>query len=147
MALDRPPPMPLVPRPRRRWISVLLVILVFLGGFVTGGGTVLRLIQVRVRETIAHPEREAARQVADLKKQLGLTPDQTRQIEALYTSRITSIVQNGRGQIDLLNEEILRVLDEPQRLRWQKLRGQRTDPWLPKKPPPADNGEKSTPST
>lgn len=146
MAPAGPHMLPPMPRRQRRWVSVLLVALVFFGGCVTGGGVVLTLIKSRVSAVFDHPEREAARQVAELKKQLNLTPEQARQMETIYTNRISAIVHNGLGQWDLLDQEIQRLLTDEQRQRWQKLHSQRANPWLPKKPPPADNGKKSLPS-
>jgi len=123
------------PRRRgRRWVSVLLIGLVFLGGVVCGGGGALLVLRSRVMEIVRHPDREAARRATNIGKQLDLTPEQTKRVQAILAQRMNSVLNNARGQMDLFSEEVGQVLTESQRERWRAFRGRRVDDWLP---PPA----------
>lgn len=115
-----PEPLPVV-RPRRRWLRVLLVLVVFGSGFVVGGGTALLAVKQRLSRAISHPEEEAARRARTLARDLGLSADQRAQVESILARRLTRLRDGVREQLRHTGREVNDVLTPEQKTRWQSM--------------------------
>ncbi len=131
---------PIVTPPRRRrwWVSLVLGLLIFAGGFTVGGVTSLVVARNQILHAIHHPEENPKRITAQLRRQLDLSDEQTRRVRAIVQRRLAAfaairreVLPEVRAQLDLVEKEIAEVLHEDQKARWharfQQLRGT----WMP----------------
>jgi hypothetical protein len=119
MPLDRPPPR------RRRWLSVLLSLVIFGSGMVIGAGLGYLLVVTRIQYIIHHPEEVATQKVAALKGRLKLSEEQTQQIKGILQTRQVEMRKIWYGfqprfeaEFDLLQGQVAGVLDQRQRSLW-----------------------------
>ena len=141
-----PPP----PRPRRR-LRWLLWLIVFGSGFVIGAGMTLIGVRQGMLEAIHHPETMPRKVAQRLRRPLQLSEDQVQRIEQIVRDRQQSLEQirirvqpEVEAELDVIDREIAQVLNETQRVKWQKLFDQLRRTWLPQPresdtsgPPPA----------
>jgi hypothetical protein len=112
---------------RRYWRGILLGLLIFLCGAVTGGAVTIFVTARMVRHTIGHPEGMAHQVASGLTKQYNLSPEQAAQIEAII-ARHNEAVMNARGaafaqmqkEIGEMKEEVARVLGEEHARKWRE---------------------------
>jgi hypothetical protein len=140
--VDRPLPaaLPAPPR-RRRWLSLLLTLVVFVSGLILGGGAVGISIRNQLLSAIHHPERQPAVIAARLRRSLRLSPEQTQQVEQILTARQAALDSIRRevqprvvGELDLVEGQIAEVLDSRQREQWHHSFRQLRESWLPPLP-------------
>jgi hypothetical protein len=139
--------LPEVPK-RRRWLSVLLGIVIFVSGLAVGGGATFIVLRNRVLQAIRHPEAEPARIADTLRHRLDLTPQQTSQVEEIVRAREGALLKIRRDvqprvvvELDLVEEQVAGVLNDRQREKWHKLFSELRATWLP---PPASANETAT---
>jgi hypothetical protein len=139
--------LPSAPRPRRRWLTLLLGLLIFGGGFVCGAGMTVVVAVHRLQYAIHHPEDAPGRVGAMLKRRLGLNDSQRIQIEDIITRRQVDLAETRREfqpkvmkTLEKIRDEISAVLTESQRERWVKMFDDVRDKWLP--PMPAEREQK-----
>jgi hypothetical protein len=132
-----PAPLPAPPR-RRRWLSMLLTLVVFVSGFVLGAGTATLVIRNQVLSAIHHPERSPAWIAAKLRRSFHLSAEQTQQVEEILQARQAALqairceVQpRVVAELDLAEQEIAAVLDQQQRAQWHKAFQQLRETWIP----------------
>lgn len=135
-------PLPM-PR-RRRWLSWLLAVVIFVSGVVVGGGLAVALIHNRVLAALHHPEQAPERITQRLRRTLSLSDEQTAQVQAILHKRQQTLQEIRRRvqpevetQIDEVEREVADVLTPEQRERWHRLLEQLRATWLPPMPPPA----------
>jgi len=133
------PPQP--PRRRRRWLRVLLWLIVFGSGFVAGTGMTLIGVRKGLLEAVHHPETMPKKVAQRLRRPLHLSDEQVGRIEQILRDRQQSLQQirirvqpEVEAELDVIDREISQVLDDHQRVQWQKLFQQLRSTWLP--PPP-----------
>ena len=139
-----PAPLP-SPRVRRRrwWILALAFLLVFAGGFVTGGAGAMFVAFHRIQQVIQNPKEVPHRVTERLRRKLGLTDEQTRQVEAILQQHQeklealrTEMAPRMREHFDAMEEEIAAVLTEEQAREWREHFRDFQRRWLPPPPPP-----------
>lgn len=135
------PPQP--PRRRRRWLRVLLWLIVFGSGFVAGTGMTLIGVRKGLLEAVHHPETMPKKVAQRLRRPLQLSDEQTRRVEEIIRDRQQSLQQirirvqpEVEAELDVIDREISQVLDDNQRAQWQKLFQQLRSTWLPPLPAP-----------
>lgn len=133
--------LPPAPPPRRRWLTAVLGILIFVAGAACGAGLSVVVVANRIQHAIQHPEEAPPRIAARLKWRLGLDDDQRAKVEAIVAKHQTELMAIRRevqpkvvGQLDQVRDEISGVLTESQRERWMKLYDDVRDRWLPAMP-------------
>ena len=148
-ALSAETKLPSVDRPRRKWVTLLLALLIFVAGLVCGAGLTIVTAVHRLQYAIHHPEDEPARVATTLKRKLGLDDKQRGQIEEIIARRQVDLNAIRRefqpkvmDQLTQIRDEISGVLNETQREHWTKMFDDIRDRWLPPIPPEA-KGEKS----
>jgi hypothetical protein len=128
------------PRPRR-WRSLLLALLIFVSGAIVGGG----LTVIRARHgawwAIHHPEEAPPRIAAHLRWKLGLSDDQTQQVEAIVRKRQQALQAIRRevhprvmAELDRVEADIDYVLNDSQRAKWHALFTKLRERWIPPLP-------------
>jgi hypothetical protein len=149
------PPTASPPRPRRRWLRWLLWLIVFGSGFVVGAGLTLIGVREGLLESIHHPETMPKRVAQRLQRPLELSPEQMRRIEQIVAERQQILLQirvrvqpEVEAELDVIQREIAKVLDEKQRVKWEQLFQDLRRTWLPAMPQaatPTSDGQHATP--
>jgi hypothetical protein len=129
-------------RPRRRWLSIVLGLVIFASGAVVGGGATVLVAVRQVREMITHPERAPDRIVARLHSKLKLNQEQTKKVEQIVKRRQAALMEIRREvqpqvieQLDLFEQEVADVLQPDQKQRWHALLANLRTQWVPPMPP------------
>jgi len=130
--------LPTVAKPRRRWLTALLGVLIFGGGFACGAGFTVVVAVHRLQYAIQHPEEAPARVATTLQRRLRLDDAQKSKIEAIVAKHQIELAAVRREfqprvieQLEQIRDEIGQVLDESQRERWTKMFEDVRDRWLP----------------
>jgi hypothetical protein len=133
--------LPPAPPPRRRWLTALFGILIFVGGTACGAGLMLLVVDKRIQHAIHHPEEAPQRIATRLKWWLGLDADQRAKVEAIVSKHQVELMKIRREvqpkvveQLGQVRDEISGVLTDSQRERWMKLYDEVRDRWLPAMP-------------
>ncbi len=133
--------LPTAEKPRRRWLTVLLGVLIFAGGFATGAGSTIIAAVHRLQYAIHHPEEAPARIAARLHRKLGLDETQQSEVEAIVAKHQAALAVIRRefqpkvmAQLEQIRDEISQVLTEPQREKWIQMFNDVRDRWLPPMP-------------
>jgi predicted Co/Zn/Cd cation transporter (cation efflux family) len=141
-------PLPVVAKRRRRWLSVLVGVLIFGGGFATGVGVTIVTAVHRLHYAIHHPEQAPARVAATLKRKLSLDEAQTSKVESVVAKHLQVLIAihneflpKVMEQLRQIRDEIGETLDEKQREHWYKMFDDVRERWLPALPP-AEKHEK-----
>ena len=131
-AAPAPPVAPVpaaVPRKRRRWlVNILLGLLIFACGAVTGGGVALRVAWNRVATTLRHPEQAPANATQRLTRMLRLDEQQSAEVRAILERRFEAIGALRREigprvdtELQAIRDEISAVLRPDQVQRWTRI--------------------------
>jgi hypothetical protein len=146
-----PPPLPpgfiLPPRRPRRWVRVVLALVIFFGGMAVGSAATVAIAVHRIRYALHHPE-EAPRRIADvLTRKLDLSPNQREEVIQLIAVRQEHLQAIRRqdqpavqAELEGLRHDIDGVLDPEQREKWNDLFDDAIARWLPPPPPPPASG-------
>ena len=152
MSHDQPATMPVVPktplRPRRRWIRVVLWLVIFGSGLFAGTGLTLIAVRQGALHAIHHPEEMPANLAKRLRRPLRLTDEQTEQVRQILSGRQKALEEiRGRyqpeneQQLDLIEAEIADVLDDQQREIWHRIFDNKRRIWIPPLPADGDEGD------
>lgn len=146
--VSTPSILPAPPR-RRRWLTVLLIAVLFVTGTISGAGGAAIFIRARVQDAVAHPEIGRARAEGMLVRRLDLDPQQRRQVGRILRERQRAMLAIRREvyprmmrELEQSNEEIARVLRPDQRAKWNETYQTLRSRWLPQPPPPAQEESK-----
>jgi hypothetical protein len=127
-----------LPRPRSRWKTILLVLLVFVSGTVIGAAAATIVIVHRVQYAVHHPDEIPARLTARLTRRLSLTTGQSAQVERLIAQRVDHLKvirqqfePKFRSELRGLHGDVRAVLTPEQQAKWDKLFDDLTRNWLP----------------
>jgi cytoskeletal protein RodZ len=128
----------LLPKKRRRWLTAVMVLVVFLAGTFVGGAITLKVIVYRVRQAVLHPEQLPANLTKRLTRRLDLDPTQASQVNAVLSTRLDHIqsirkkVQpDMESEITGLHDDIDKILSPKQQKKWDELYSELTKDWLP----------------
>lgn len=131
-------PLPVVEKPRRRWLTVLLGILIFGAGFASGAGVTIIAAVHRLQYAIHHPEEAPERVASMLQRKFGLDDAQKAQVEAIVKKHQVELVTIRQEfqprvmtQLEQIRNEIGQVLSESQREKWFKMFDDIRDRWMP----------------
>lgn len=116
-----------LPKPRRRWVKVLLTLIIFLAGMFAGGALVAGIAINRIQHFVHHPEEAPSRLTTLLRRRLDLSPDQTQKVEEILRARQKSLQGIRRevepkvsAELQQAKKEISEVLNDAQRTQWEK---------------------------
>lgn len=133
---------------RRRWLTVVLTVVVFVSGLAIGSGLTFLYVDYRRAQYLAHPEDAPKRFAARLKRTLRLTDSQARQIQAIIEERWPKFQETRRQMypafkehLDAIHAEVSAVLREDQRGRWDKYVETIRSSWNPPAPATTPGGE------
>jgi hypothetical protein len=132
------PPLPPPERRGRRWLTLLLALIVFGAGMASGAALTVHYAVSRLQFAIHHPEAAPPQIAAAIGRRLRLDAAQTAKVEQILAKRQVEIAAIRRKfqpeiveQLDSVRDEIAAVLDEPQRAKWGTLFAQFQERWLP----------------
>jgi cell division protein FtsB len=135
--LPEPPPR------RRRWLSLLLAVVIFVAGLVCGAGFTVIVVVKRIQNAIHNPQIAATQISAAIDRRLDLNDSQREQVERIVARRQQNLVAIRRqvqpeveAELNELRDEVAGVLDESQQQEWQTLFDRFRSRWLPKLPSP-----------
>jgi hypothetical protein len=140
-----PPPLapqpPVRPRRRRRWVTVLLALVLFTAGGVVGSGLTLLVAVRQVRYIIHHPQEFPERAAHRLRSRLHLSDSQTAAVREILAKRQAALQEIRRSvqpqveaQLEGVRADIDAVLTPEQAAKWNAIFKARMEAWLP--PPP-----------
>lgn len=131
-------PLPVVEKPRRRWLTVLLGVLIFGAGFASGAGVTVVAAVHRLQHAIRHPEEAPERVASMLQRKFGLDEGQKSRVAAIvkkHQVELATIRQDFQPrvmtQLEQIRNEIGQVLSESQREKWFKMFDDIRDRWMP----------------
>jgi hypothetical protein len=143
-----PPLLPTTrPRRPRRWLRVLLALLIFLAGLTFGGAATAVYVAYRFQYALRHPDELPTRLAARLTRRLKLSATQESQIRDILTQRQanlrtirTQFQPQVFTQLEGVHTDIGNILTPPQREKWNFLYDDLIRNWMPPMPePPAPN--------
>ena len=121
-----------------RWRMAFFGLVILLAGIIIGGAASLLVVWRVPMGPMPGPERVADRMIQGLLQELHLSPRQRQQIEPTirkHMERIDQIRKEARpqieGQLRQMNEEIMPILDDQQRMMWIQMQQR-----LPMEPQP-----------
>jgi hypothetical protein len=125
-------------KPRRRWLTIVLVLIVFVSGVVVGAGGATLVIVRRTQQAIQHPEIQSERLAERLTRRLKLRAEQATQVRAILTRRQQALLRiraeaqpRVRAELMSVRDEVGGVLDSTQRARWDALFEDLSQRWMP----------------
>jgi cell division protein FtsB len=140
-AVDATAALPIVSKPRRRWLTLLLSVLIFGGGFASGAGFTIVVAVHQLQYAIHHPEEAPPRIATRLQRKFNLDDAQKAKVEAIVAQHQVELAAVRREfqpkvmqQLEQIRDEIGQVLDDSQRVRWTKMFDDIRDRWLPQMP-------------
>jgi hypothetical protein len=114
-------------RKMHRWRMAFFGLVILLAGLVIGASSTLMLVRHGERGHPWGPEFVSKKMVDDLQRDLGLSPEQAKKIEAIVKKRMQKlevIRKEARPKVEeqlkLMNKEISAVLTEEQRRTWEE---------------------------
>lgn len=136
------------PARTRRWIRILMILCVFLGGGIVGAASGGLMVRNRMISMIRHPELVTDRIMPRVRSEIGLTPDQAAVVEEIVRHRHAAMESlraetypRQVAEFQAMRAEVAATLDPGQRERWFDLCSSvetRYLPSAPMGPPPAD---------
>lgn len=118
-------PLPPVPR-RRRWITIVLMLVIFAAGLAIGAGSMVLYTDYTSRYYRLNPDRMPERMLERLSKELNLSSEQVRQARPMVQEWWKGW-QKARWQtypifkpeLDRIDQNMQTILDERQKQVWQ----------------------------
>jgi hypothetical protein len=140
------------PPARRRWLSVLLGIVIFFAGLAAGVGLAVVFAVGTLQFILHHPENAPTRITTFLTRRLSLDATQRQQvldIMSRHQSQIQAIRREMRPQfdeqLDQIRTEVGAVLNDEQRIKWQELFDRLRERWTPTLEVPATTSPTTQP--
>jgi hypothetical protein len=127
-----------VPKKRRRWLKVVLGIIILLCGFVLGSGTTIVVMHEKIMHTMHDPELVAKKITWRLSWWLNLSEEQKAKVHDIVIKRhraLKKIFVNTwpkvERELNLFDQEITKVLNPKQAAKWQKKFRKMRKRWSP----------------
>jgi hypothetical protein len=112
-----------------RWRSAFFGLVILLAGIAIGAASSLLIVWRIPMGPMPGPEHQADRMIQGLRHELGLSPQQRREIEPIihrHMERLDQIRRDARPLIEdelrRMNEEIMPILNDQQRAMWMQMR-------------------------
>jgi hypothetical protein len=139
---EGPPAAALPTRPRRRrWLSILLGLVIFTAGVVVGGAGALVALRHTLLYAIHHPDEFPPQAAARLRSVLDLSDEQTRQVEQVLRNRQAALQAIRRevqprveAELDLVDRQVGEILTPEQRASWNARFAELRGIWIPPAP-------------
>ena len=110
----------------QRWRMAFFGVVILLAGLVIGGASMLIFMPHRLMRPPRGPEFETMRMIGPLRRDLGLSGEQTERIKPIldkHMGKLSDIREDARSEIsktlEKMNQEISAILTEGQRQIWQ----------------------------
>ncbi len=136
------PDLPVAPK-RRRWKSVLLGVIILLGGLVIGSGGTLIIVHKLVISAIHHPEQVPKRMAKRISRKLDLSREQTAKVQAILIERQKALLAIRReayprveAELRKARDQVAAILEPEKAASWKNRFEQLRTQWMP--PPPQE---------
>lgn len=110
-----------------RWRLLLAGVVILVCGIVIGSGLTIIVVRKMIINSMRHPERIPNRITRRMKRKLDLTDEQAQRVKetvARYMHQLERIRKESRPrvyrQLEMLKEEVAKILNEKQRKVWRK---------------------------
>jgi hypothetical protein len=110
---------------RRRWPTVVLMIVVFVAGIALGTGVTVLYFDRVSQYYQTHPEKLPERIALRLGRKLDLSRDQVRQVREIFAQRWPALQEARRQtypilkpELDRINQQISALLNDRQKQKW-----------------------------
>lgn len=127
---------------RRRWVSILLSLLLLVSGMVIGSGATLIVAHNIIQHRARHPEELPGRAVARLRRPLNLSDNQAVQIRTILRERLGKLQAMRRQwqplletELDGIEKDVAAALSLEQAEIWHRIAREKRHQWLPPLPP------------
>ena len=134
------------PKPRRRWVNWLLMLVIFVAGAIAGVAFTIAIGARMLHRAVQHPWEAPQRITARLTRRLDLTPEQANRVHEILTTRQKALMNIRRdaqpkveAELNELDADITHVLDARQQQTWHELLRSFRENWIP--PIPATQPE------
>ena len=131
-------PVPHAPHRLRRWPSVVMVLLIFLGGAACGAALATMAAKHMMHHSMGDAHAVLDHITQHLSELLHLTPEQSRQVREILVRRHNALIDIRRDiqprlevELTVLDNEIAGVLTEEQRPKWRAHAADMRAHWLP----------------
>jgi len=132
-------------RKRRRWLSILLGMVIFVSGLIIGAAGATIGMRNTFLRALHHPEQSAVELADRLRRPLKLDDSQLRQIELIFKKHQARFEQirieiqpRVVEELDQVEAEVAAVLNPKQRAEWHKRFAGLRATWIPPLPPHAE---------
>jgi hypothetical protein len=136
-----PPTPPRGYRRPRRWLRVLLALLIFIAGLTFGGAATAVYLGYRIHYALHHPDELPERLAARLAHRLKLSATQETQARLIFTQRqqnLSAIRAQFQPQVVTqlqgVHTDISGILTDSQREKWDALYDDLMHNWMPPLP-------------
>jgi hypothetical protein len=126
------------PRKRRRWLKVVLGLVILLCGFVLGSGVTALFIHKGIRSVMDNPDRVAKKITKRLSWSLGLSDEQSAKVKEILIKRQRAVQKifmeawpQVNRQLDLTDKEVTEVLNPKQAAKWKRKFNSMRKRWSP----------------
>lgn len=131
-------PAPL-PRPRRRWVRVLLMLVIFCSGMVVGVGLTVGTVVRQAKQNLAHPELQPMRWTQRLTRRLDLNEAESAAVGRIMQDswdRMTPLRKDAgeqiRAEVERLDQEVAAAISAEKANRWHDYVQNIRENWLPR---------------
>lgn len=132
---------PWAARLRRRWLTWLLLLVIFVSGAAVGAAGALLVLRQQVLNAIHNPRQTASRVAQHISRKLDLDPEQSRRVAEIVNQRQQALQAIRRevqprveGELSQLEKQIAEVLNEKQKEKWHATCDSYRRLWLPPVP-------------
>jgi len=129
---------------RRRWLTVLLAMILLVSGGIIGSGVTIFVVHRVILHRLHHPEEFPAIAANRLRRHLDLTDEQTQSAETIFRNRLAAVHDIRRefhpqlkAEFDLIQKEIGGILNPEQAELWNSHFDKLRETWMPTTPQPA----------
>jgi hypothetical protein len=126
---------------RRRWVSLLLALVILICGIAIGAAGTIHVLHRHLQYAIHHPEGVPAHLASRLRSNLDLSAEQTSRVEGIVRVRQEQIQQirlrfqpEFEAQLDGIEKDIAGVLTARQAAQWHDWVAEKRRLWLPPLP-------------
>lgn len=119
------------PHCRRRWVTLVLLLVVFVLGGVCGAGVTFYGAMCAIRSNMRNPEQQTERIMRRLDRRLELTDEQEPKIRAIVQRQQADMMQGRLERFEQTDLEMRPILTPEQQEKWAAVVEELRQRWMP----------------